>query len=421
MPEQNELLKSIKEYERSKDSDTATAIRKIAESMVKTCVRVKPGDKVLIWFEEEGMPLVKDLYEQSLSAGVIEVSFYMRDLVKEAETFSGLSTEDEFKRFYDEQKRLVDNADAVIMVAASNEEGQNAIASLSPDLRAKYFKYFVEYAHKKRYEPNFKWTGVRWPSLFEAKKEGLKPEEYFKLFLEACDQPWEEIKKAQEHLIEKLDEGKELEIYVNEQDKDPKKRTKLKMNIEGMTFGNSTIDVNFPGSEVFSAPVLRSLKGQLFAPGKFLYQGGMMENIHLYFVHGKIDLKKSYAEEGNEHFKSILNTKDNGEGVLFVGEIAFGTNPGLIQRLLNSLLCEKVGGSFHIAIGHCYTDEEFAFLGPDIHVNNGNTKDKTPVHWDISVLMHPQYGGGRVVLDGKLLSKDGKFLDRQLAVLNPKI
>ncbi len=67
------------------------------------------------------------------------------------------------------------------------------------------------------------WTLFLWPTEYEAKKEGLPPDQYFKLVMEACNQPWKEIKKAQIKLKEKLDKGKVLELHANENDPDPRK------------------------------------------------------------------------------------------------------------------------------------------------------------------------------------------------------
>jgi leucyl aminopeptidase (aminopeptidase T) len=64
-------------------------------------------------------------------------------------------------------------------------------------------------------------------------------EEYLELFAESIDQPREEIGKAQELLIEKLDAGKQLHIINAD-------GTHITMSIEGMTFANSLISKNIP-------------------------------------------------------------------------------------------------------------------------------------------------------------------------------
>ena len=50
-------------------------------------------------------------------------------------------------------------------------------------------------------------------------------------------------------------------------------------------------------------------------------------------------------------------------------------------------------------------------------VGNGN---KSQVHWDMVCIQRPEYGGGEVWFDGKLIRKDGKFVLPSLWKLNPE-
>ena len=241
-------------------------------------------------------------------------------------------------------------------------------------------------------------------------------EDYLKVFVEACNQPWEEIRMAQSLLKDMFDEGKNLEFRANEDDPELKKRTQVSMSIEGMTFANSTIARNIPGSEVFSAPVLDSVNGQIFAPGKYMYDGKMMEDIYLRIENGMI--VEFDAKVGKSDLQDILDQAPPVSRRF--GEVALGTNPGLTRRYFNSLLNEKVSGSFHMAIGHCYTYNEYD--GEPVMVDNGNIQEGAP-HWDLSILMHRNAdgsGGGKVVLDGEAIQVDGSFLDTRLAILNPR-
>ena len=183
------------------------------------------------------------------------------------------------------------------------------------------------------------------------------------------------------------------------------------MSIEGMTFCNSTDGINVPGSEVFSAPVMDSVNGQLFAQGKHIYDGHLMRDVYLRFEHGKV--VEAHAAEDNEGLQQILS---QGIGARFMGEVALGTNPELSgPSYTNGLLNEKIAGSFHVAIGKCY--EYKIYEGIPVNVNNGNISDRTTNHWDIAVSMKRN---GKVVVDGEVIQQDGKFLDQDLTILNPR-
>ena len=62
-------------------------------------------------------------------------------------------------------------------------------------------------------------------------------------------------------------------------------------------------------------------------------------------------------------------------------------------------------GSFHFTPGQAYEEG-----------GNGN---KSAVHWDMVNIQRPEYGGGEIWFDGKLIRKDGLFTLPALKKLNP--
>ncbi len=138
----------------------------------------------------------------------------------------------------------------------------------------------------------------------------------------------------------------------------------------------------------------------------------LVEDFYFKVENGKI--VEATAKKGENDLIDYLNTD---EGARYFGEIAFGTNPGLRQRVFNPLLNEKIGGSFHITPGNAYNDrldEE----GNPVKIDNGN---KSKIHWDITIPMLPQYGGGEVIVDGKTIQKNGKWLVKGAEILNKGI
>ena len=71
----------------------------------------------------------------------------------------------------------------------------------------------------------------------------------------------------------------------------------------------------------------------------------------------------------------------------------------------DTLFDEKIAGSLHLTPGMAYDD---AF--------NGN---KSALHWDLVLIQRPEYGGGEIWFDGKLVRKDGLFVLPELEGLNP--
>ena len=319
---------------------------------------------------------------------------------------------------FDSEEELMNWAENIIIVR--NPENPEAMGKAPKDKVAIYLKRYED-VHSRRSDGTVDWTLFLWPTEYEAQKEGLPHKEYFQQVIEACNLQWKEVAEAQAILKAKLDPAKILEFYANEDDSDPTRQTHVSMSIEGMTFCNSTVDRNYPGSEVFSAPRLHSVNGQIFAEGEYLEDGHLMRNILFKIENGRI--VEAHAEFGDEGLQEILNRDDKepGFGSRYFGECALGTNSKLIRRFFNPLLNEKVGGSFHMAVGHCYTQTKYG--DDEVTVDNDNTNKKTSLHWDVTILMHRKSngsGGGRVVVDGELIQVDGRFINPALEILNPK-
>ena len=64
------------------------------------------------------------------------------------------------------------------------------------------------------------------------------------------------------------------------------------------------------------------------------------------------------------------------------------------------LFDEKIAGSFHFTPGQAYEDAD-----------NGN---RSQVHWDMVNIQRPDYGGGEIYFDGKLIRQNGEFLPKSL-------
>lgn len=224
---------------------------------------------------------------------------------------------------------------------------------------------------------------------------------YVDLFLRMCDVDWKAVDVAHRVLIAKLNKGSILHFTNND-------GTDLTMEITGMSFANSLVAKNVPGSEVFSAPLKNSVNGKIVAKGRFMPKGQteLIEDIVLVFKDGRvIDFS---ARVGHDVLAEEVNADD---GSCYVGEIGIGTNPVLQQHIVNSLLVEKIGGSFHVALGQAYTYTEY--LGEPVKVDNGN---RSQIHWDITTMLVGKEG--RITLDGEMIMENGKFTDPALSILN---
>ncbi len=381
------------------------AVNKIAQDMVEICSQVKRGDNVLIFLDSAGRQLALELARLSAQKGA-RVYYMVQDRELNAEILKGSSQKD-IARFYSFDDTKFFEADVTFIIrsprtAFAYEKLESwKLNELNGAMNPALMEWRVNHS---------RWCLIYWPTEEEARLEGLSYENYVKLFFQACNQPWDKIRKAQAKLGNILDKANTLTLTADPNNRDPNKRTKVEMSIKGMTFLNSTIDNNYPGSEVFSSPVKNSVKGQIFAAGTYSYNGKRMQDILLKIEDGKVI--SACAKQGEKSLVEILETD---EGSRYFGEVAFGTNPGLKRRLFNPLLNEKVGGSFHMALGRSYQNEKQD--GKTVKLFNGNV---SKIHWDVTIMMRKEYGGGAVMIDGKTIQKDGQFLDKGFAVLNGK-
>lgn len=123
-------------------------------------------------------------------------------------------------------------------------------------------------------------------------------------------------------------------------------------------------------------------------------------DVRLVFRDGKIvEATSSSTDKLNEVF-------DTDAGSRYVGEFAIGFNPYVTKPMKDILFDEKIAGSIHFTPGTCYDE-----------ASNGN---KSAIHWDLVLRQDPEVGGGELNFDGKLIRKDGRFVTRELAGLNPE-
>ena len=71
---------------------------------------------------------------------------------------------------------------------------------------------------------------------------------------------------------------------------------------------------------------------------------------------------------------------------------ALGTNYAVKRYTRNTLFDEKIGGTFHMALGAAYPET--------------GGKNTSGLHWDLVCDLRR---GGVVEVDGKVISKSGKF------------
>ncbi len=379
-------------------------VSSIAEQIYKGS-KAKEGDRIIIVGAKRNVQILMEIARMCMSDGVD----FDLDIVNHEIDSAIINKADD-----NGLQRVADNQ--IALYAKSNIKAE-VRSNPHPDIkfdkdRQKKFGEMITPYSKRLSSGDMHFCLTIIPTVEDAKLDGMDYEEYMKLFFESCDQPWEQIHQNQGVLVERLDKAETVRL-VNDDGTD------VSMSIEGQTFANSTVDKNVPGSEVFSSPIKESVNGTLVAKGKFKYGPyPVVEDITLVFENGKVVDFDAVA--GKDTLALIITADDgNGEGSRHVGELGIGTNPRLREHVINALLVEKIGGSFHLALGKSYTLTEYN--GAPVKVDNGN-KSKSGIHWDITTMLRGK--GGKMYFDDKLVQDDGIWVDEsgepdpELAVLN---
>jgi aminopeptidase len=270
--------------------------------------------------------------------------------------------------------------------------GSNNITELS-DVPAEKMKLLAKKMRpvQDRRVKKTKWVVLRWPTPSMAQLAGMSTEAFENFYFDVCTLDYHKLQPGMTALKRLMEKTDRVEI------KGP--GTDLRFSIKGIAAVICGGDRNIPDGEVFTCPVKESVEGHVTFNTPSVYQGIGFDGIHLEFKNGKIvDATSSETKELNK----IL---DSDPGARYVGEFSLGFNPRVLQPMRDILFDEKIAGSFHLTPGQAYEEAD-----------NGN---RSQVHWDMVSIQRPEYGGGEIYFDGKLIRQNGKFLRKELRSLNP--
>jgi aminopeptidase len=225
-----------------------------------------------------------------------------------------------------------------------------------------------------------------------AQQAGMSTDAFEKFYFDVCTMDYPRMQKAAEPLRELMMKTDRVEI------KGP--GTDISFSIKDIGVRQSYGLRNIPDGECFTSPVRDSVNGVVQYNTVSLYQGTEFKDVRLVCKDGKV--VEAHAGDKTDKMNEILDTD---EGARYFGEWALGYNPYILHPMKDTLFDEKIGGSFHMTPGNAYDDAD-----------NGN---RSAVHWDIVCIQRPEYGGGEIYFDGRLIRKDGIFVVPELEGLNP--
>lgn len=254
-----------------------------------------------------------------------------------------------------------------------------------------YSKLWMHPVHLEQRVKKTRWCVLRFPLPSMAQDAQMSTEAFEDFFFDVCTFDYTRMQKAAEPLKQLMERTDRVRITGP--------GTELEFSIKGIGVIPCYGSHNIPDGECFTAPVKNSVHGTISFNTPTLEQGVTHEHVKLTFKAGKI------VEASSSNTAKLNEVLDRDKGARYIGEFSLAFNPYILQPMKDILFDEKIAGSFHFTPGQAYEEAD-----------NGN---RSEVHWDMVCIQRPEFGGGEIYFDGKLIRKDGEFVPRELKDLNP--
>jgi aminopeptidase len=366
-------------------------LTKMAQVIVHYSLNVQPNNLVWMAGEIGGLPLMEALYEQ-----LIKAKAQVKTTLIPAgwdEIFFKHATHEQLTAtcpFTLHEASLCDKR--IRVIGPTNTRGLSHVEPQKQALALKANQPILSKVLSRSAAGELDWVVTLCPTAAGAQEGNMGIGEYEDFVFRAAHLDEEEpvaylkqIEEQQQRVIDFLEKKKELHFRTPF-------GTDLYVNIEGMKWRNSSGKRNYPDGEVFTGPNLKAADGGVNGVVHYtfpaIWQNQVVEGVELTFEKGRV---VQATARRNENFLKAMLSQD--EGASRLGEIAIGTNYKIQTFTQNILFDEKIGGTFHAALGMGYPE-------------TGNT-NQSALHWDMICDLRE---GGTIEADGEMISKEGKFL-----------
>lgn len=357
-----------------------------AHTLVHYCLALKEGDNVSIHTTPLAAPLIEAVYREILRVGANPVPLVGLERLDEILLQEGSPTQ--IENSYQLLKAIVPNINA--RLAILSDSNTRALSKVDPVQSARRNQAYAKIREQQRaleQQGNFRWCLTLYPTPAYAQDAEMSLHDFEEFVFDVCflndADPiarWQAVSAEQQRLVDWLVGRKRVHILGP--------NTDLKLSIEDRVFINSDGKRNFPSGEFFTGPVENSAEGMIQFDVPASHNGRTIEGVRLVFHEGKVI--EASARQGQPYLEHMLEMD---AGARYLGEFAFGNNPGVVRATKNTLFDEKMGGTIHLALGASYPET--------------GGLNKSALHWDMVCDLRQQ---GEVWIDDTLFLKDGKHL-----------
>lgn len=366
-------------------------VTNFAKVLVERCTSVQPGDRILIEATTAAEPLVRELYVQILEKGghphaLLQLPDMFFPNHEDLLLMHGNDSQIDFVPTF--QKLAYDQFEGRIRVhSATNTRSQTSIDSSRLQRRGKSTGVITETQMRRGAEGAFKWVTTLYPTDAYAQDAEMNFEQYADFVFRAVhaneNDPvayWKQVEKDQQAAVDFMENKSQVILRGPNVD--------LTLSVKGRKFLNSCGTHNMPDGEIFTGPVEDSVNGWVKFTYPAIYGGVAVEGAELTFSDGKVT--QAHADKNQDYLLKML---ESDAGARYLGEFAIGTNFEIDKFTGQILFDEKIGGSFHMALGAGYPET--------------GAKNKSVIHWDMICDMRKD---SEILVDGELFYKNGEFV-----------
>ena len=362
-------------------------VKTFAKNLIHYSVSLQAGEKLLIEVIDGGYELARELIAESYRMGASPFLTVKNQELQRALLLE--SNEEQIIMTAGWEAERMKGMDAYIGIRSY--ENASEFSDLPAEKAKIYQQLWWKPVHTDIRIARTKWCVMRYPGSAMAQMSGMSTEAFTDFYFKVGNMDYARLAEAEEPLVSLMEQSEKVRVTGA--------GTDLTFSIKGIPVMKSCGLRNIPDGEVFTAPVKNSVNGVITYNCPAIFQGTALDNIHLRFEEGRI------VEATANHMEKLQQILDTDEGARFIGEFALGVNPYIHHPMRDILFDEKICGSLHFTPGNAY---ETAF--------NGN---RSAIHWDLVAIQTPEYGGGEIWFDDRLVRKNGKFVLPELSGLNP--
>lgn len=366
-------------------------VEKFAQILVNYSARIKAGERVLIEATTAAEPLVRAIYLEVLKAGghpvpLVQLPDMFFPQHEDLLVMYGNDAQLDFVPPL--QKLAYDQFESRIRIhSTTNTRSQTAIDAARAQKRNKPAGIITEAQMRRGAEGTFKWVTTLYPTDAYAQDAEMSFTQYEDFVYRAVhaneDDPvafWKKVEQEQAQAVKWM-EGKNQVVLRGP-------NVDLTLSVKGRKFNNSCGTHNMPDGEIYTGPVEDSVNGWVRFTYPAIYGGVAVEGAELTFINGRVT--QASAVKNQNYLLKMLETD---AGARYLGEFAIGTNFEINKFTGQILFDEKIGGSFHMALGAGYPET--------------GSKNKSAIHWDFICDMRTD---SEILVDGELFYKNGKFM-----------